>query len=92
MSKTRHMHQKMSQRGITNRMIEVVSDFGISQGDKLILDKKNIDALMERMDSLRKDLLKLRDKGGLVVVAANDIHITAYNVDSYFRNKNSARV
>ena len=87
MAKTRHMHQRMSQRGITDRMLEVVSDYGVTQGDKRILDRKNIDALMKGMDSFRKELLKIRDKGGLVVVEANDIHITAYSVDSYDRRR-----
>jgi len=86
------MHQRMSQRGITERMVEIVSDFGISQGDKCILDKKNIDALLKKMDRFRKDIVKVRDKGGLIVVEADDVHITAYNVDSYDRRKNSARV
>ena len=85
MAKTRHMHQRMSQRGISDRMLEVVSDFGVTQGDKCILDCKNIDALMQRMDRFRKDLLKIRDKGGLVVVEANDVYITAYNIDSFNR-------
>ena len=79
----------MSQRGITDRMVEVVSEFGMVQGDKLILDRKNIDALMVRMDGLRKDLVKLRDKGGLVVVEADDVCITTYNVDSYDRRRNA---
>lgn len=85
MAKTRHIHKRMSQRGITNRMLEVVSDFGTVQGDKRILDRKNIDALMKSMDGLRKDLMKIRDKGGLVVVESDDVQITAYNVDSYDR-------
>ena len=85
MAKTRHMHQRMSQRGITDRMLEVVSDFGVTQGDKQILDRKNIDALMKRMDKFRKDLLKIRDKGGLIVVEVNDVYITAYNIDSFDR-------
>ena len=85
MAKTRHMHQRMSQRGITDRMLQVVSDYGVTQGDKQILDRKNIDALMNGMDRFRKDLLKIRDKGGLVVVEANDVYITAYNIDSFDR-------
>ena len=86
MAKTKHIHKRMSQRGITDRMLEVVSSYGTAQGDKRILDRKNIDALMKGMDRFRKDLLKIRDKGGLVVVEANDVKITAYNIDSYDRS------
>ena len=75
----------MNQRGITQRMVDIVSDYGISVNDKLILDQKNIDELLGGMDSLRKDLLKMKEKGGLVVVENNDMLITTYRVDSYNR-------
>ena len=83
MAKTRHIHKRMSQRGVTDRMLKVVSDYGTQQGDKRILDKKNIDMLLKNMDSIRKDLLRLRDKGGLVVIEANENLITTYNLNSY---------
>lgn len=83
MAKTRHIHKRMSQRGITDRMLKVVSKFGMTQGDKQILDRKNIDALVKSMDGLRKDLLKMRDKGGVVVVEVEDTQITTYNLNSY---------
>lgn len=85
MAKTRHMHKRMSQRGITQRMVSLISEFGVTIDDKQILDRKNIDELLKGMDDLRKDLLKLRDKGGLVVVEANDTLITTYRVNSYNR-------
>lgn len=85
MAKTRHLHKRMSQRGITSRMLDVVGDFGVVQGDKRILDRNNIDALMRSMDGLRKDLIRLRDKGGVVVVEVDDVQITTYNIDSYDR-------
>lgn len=83
MAKTRHMHKRMNQRGITQRMVDIVSDYGVSINDKQILDRQNIDQLLGGMDVLRKDLLKMREKGGLVVVESNDILITTYRVDSY---------
>lgn len=87
MAKTRHMHQRMNQRGITQRMLQIVRDFGVCFGDKQILDRSNIDLLMNEIDQLRKDLLKVRDKGGLVVVEENGFDITAYRVDSYRRER-----
>ncbi len=86
MAKTRHIHQRMNQRGITQRMVEIVSDFGVEDGDKQILDKGNLDLLIKSMDKLRSEFLRLRDKGGLVVVESGDTQITAYRVDSYSRN------
>jgi hypothetical protein len=71
----------MSQRGITTRMVDVVSNFGLAQGDKRILNCKNVDALVKQLDTLRKDLLKLRDKGGVVVIQSDELQITAYNLN-----------
>ena len=68
MARSRHIQQRMSQRGVTERMLQIVEEFGIAQGDKLVLSTGGIDQLMLSMDKLRKDLLKIRDKGGLVVV------------------------
>jgi len=76
----------MNQRGITQRMLDIVSDFGVDDGDKQILDKGNLDLLIKTMDKLRSDFMRIRDKGGLVVVESGDTQITAYRVDSYNRN------
>ena len=86
MAKTRHIHKRMNQRGITQRMLDIVSDFGVDDGDKQILDKGNLDLLIKTMDKLRSDFMRIRDKGGLVVVESGGTQITAYRVDSYNRN------
>ena len=91
MGKSRHMHQRMNQRGITERMLQVVEDFGIALGDKLVLDCSNIDLLMREMDRLRKDLLKIRDKGGLVAVEVSGCKITAYRTNSFDRKANKRK-
>lgn len=85
MAKTRHFHKRMGQRGITQRQVELVRDYGVIIDDRIVLDRGNIDELIVGIDRLRKDLVKLRDKSGLVVVEANDHLITTYNVDSYDR-------
>ena len=87
MAMTRHIHKRMGQRGITQRLINVVSEHGVQKGDKYILGRQNIDDLLQGLDQLRKDLLKVRDKGGLVVVEANETLITAYRIESYDRRK-----
>lgn len=87
MAKTRHMHKRMSQRGITERLLKVVSNHGMVQGDRRVLDRKNVDALLKSIDRFRADLLKVRDKGGLVVVESDGSLITTYNLPSYDRRK-----
>ena len=66
-------------------MLEVVSDFGVIIGDKTILDYKNSDAFLKEMERISKELRKIRDKGGLVVVESDGVQITAYNLNSYDR-------
>ena len=55
-------------------------------GDKLILNKKATKRVIEEIDSIRKELLKIMDKGGVTVVIENERLITAYNTNSYKRN------
>ncbi|MDX1492382.1 MAG: DUF4258 domain-containing protein [Pseudohongiellaceae bacterium] len=86
MAKTRHMHRRMGQRGINARIVDIVIEHGELNGDKVILDIKNIDALLRSMDKIKKDLLRVRDKGGVVVVEDSGSQITTYNLDSYRRH------
>ncbi len=79
MINTKHLSDRMNQRGINKRMLELVLEDGINKKDKVVLDKKNISKLIKEIDSYRKDLLKLMDKSGLVVVVNNDTLITTYN-------------
>lgn len=83
MAKTRHMHKRMSQRGINQRVVKMVREYGFEQGDKKILDKTNIDKLLQHLDIVRKDLIRVRDKGGVVVVEVNDEEVTTYRLDSF---------
>jgi len=83
MSKTRHIQQRMSQRGIKQSMIDLVINFGKPQGDKVILNRKGIDCVLIELEKLKKNALKIREKGGLVVVDVNDALLTAYSLDSH---------
>ena len=69
----------MNQRGISSKMIDLVLEYGVSKKDKIILDKKNLSKVLKEIDSYRKDILKIMDKNGLVVVAVDDCLITTYN-------------
>lgn len=87
MARTRHIHQRMTQRGITSRLVDLTARFGMDHGDKIILDRKNTESLISEMDRLRKDLLEIHAKGGLVVVEQNEAQITTYTLSSYSRKK-----
>lgn len=87
MAKTRHIHQRMDQRAISQQMLEIVKKFGVDDGDKTFLNKKGIDAALSELTSLSKQMQKMKGRGGLVLVASGDVDITAFALDSYDRKK-----
>lgn len=83
MHETLHINQRVRQRGITKRMIELTLEFGEVQADKIRLGSRRIKKLLKNRKrisrELKRDLLKILDKGGLVVVTTGETLITAYN-------------
>lgn len=81
MSKTRHMHKRMSQRGITNNLLNLALAFGSPiTNDKYVLNKKGCQNLIDSLRQIEKITMKAMDKGGLVVVKQGDSLITTYNL------------
>lgn len=85
MSKTRHIQQRMNQRGISSKMLELVLQFGTRDQDKMLLGKKNIRKVLAELDRLRKSFLDMEKKGGLVLVEKDGAEITTYALNSYRR-------
>lgn len=75
MHKTKHFRQRMGQRGISQAMIDLVLGYGDNEGSKVVLSRKKSEQLREAL----RTLMKIVDKGGLVVVAEGDAQITTYN-------------
>ena len=79
---THHAIKRIRQRGISDEMVYLVLEFGEYVKDKVILNSKKLNQLIKRTNEvdLKSKLLKILDKGGLVVVLSeDDILITAYN-------------
>ncbi len=83
---TKHSLARMSQRGLPKKLVDLAFEFGKEQGDRLILNRKATQKLINEIDGMRKELLKVIDKGGMTLVVDNDTLITAYNTNSYRRN------
>ena len=83
---TKHCQARMSQRGLPKKLLDLVLEFGKDKGDKLILNKKATQKVIDEIDTIRKELLRIMDKGGVIVVLDNKSLITAYNTNSYKRN------
>lgn len=78
---TTHGEAGMNQRGITLEMIELTLEYGEYIKDKVILKSKDIKEMLSKVSKATKSqLLKILDKGGLVVVLSDDyVVITVYN-------------
>lgn len=83
MKKTRHGMQRMSQRGISQAMVELVMQYGEPNQDEVVLGRRQAERLLKQRQEEMKVLKKVLDKGGLVVVANDDTVITTYNSYQY---------
>lgn len=79
MRRSKHIGTRMGQRGISQAMIDLALNFGRCELDKYILDRREVDRRLEEIGRERSLLLKVRDKGGVIVVANDNTLITAYN-------------
>lgn len=83
MHKTRHIQQRMSQRGITEAIINMVFDFGISDGDKITLDKKNCQLLSKLFEQMKRTTDNMAEKGCYTLVASGESLVTVYRLNSF---------
>ena len=80
MHTTHHFAQRMSQRGVSRDMVELVRDYGVPEGNKVILGRRDTAKLIQELMRKLLILKKIQDKGGLVVVEAGESLITTYNL------------
>jgi hypothetical protein len=85
MAKTKHFGDRLQQRGIRVKTVELAREYGIPDGDKLILGRKQILIRLNELDQERKELIRAMDKGGVIVVERGETLITAYDFDSFNR-------
>jgi hypothetical protein len=92
MAKTKHIRTRMNQRAIDQEILDLARTYGLVENrgavERIILSRKTIDAAIRHIDSLRKQFLKARDKGGIVLVrnSNEDLDITTYRLNSYRRS------
>ncbi len=86
MRKTRHIPERMSQRGITENILNLLRQYGTPIDDKVILTKKNCLTLCEIFGQLKKVSQEMYEKGGYVLVESGEALITAYRLNSFSKN------
>ena len=79
MNITQHAQQRMTQRGISRSMINLVLEFGEVKQDKTYLNRKNAMQLVRELEEKLRIAKKILDKGGCVVVEGADAIVTTYN-------------
>ncbi|WP_205626406.1 hypothetical protein [Novosphingobium fuchskuhlense] len=79
MQTTVHIQQRMSQRGINGKMLDIVLEHGRLDKDKHVLGRKAAIRLLDELRAQEIAVKKIIDKGGMVVVSDNGALITTYN-------------
>ena len=77
MNKSTHFRQRMSQRGITQDMVDMVMGYGELEGDRVVLTRK----ASARLAKAARTLVQILDKGGVVVVASGKSQLTTYKYE-----------
>jgi hypothetical protein len=91
MARTKHIQQRMSQRGITLDLVDLARQFGEPNQDKVVLGRKGLGELLEAVRDIERAAKKALDKGGIVVIEDGDALITTYRLDSFSRRKAGTR-
>lgn len=86
MQTTQHAMQRMSQLGVTGDMVDFVLNYGFVEQDKYVLGKRQALELLNDLKKRERLVKKILDKGGVTVVAQDDVLITTYNCNSYKPN------
>ena len=79
MAITEHIQKRMSQRGVSSQMVEVVLKHGRLEQDKYVLGRREALSLLEQINREAQFVKKILDKGGVTVVADEGALITTYN-------------
>jgi hypothetical protein len=80
MKKTRHFEVRQNQRGVSDHMLDLILEFGDTLGDRVYLDKKKVEKLIDEMRRFDKELKRISDKNGIIVVIEDDSMITTFPI------------
>lgn len=81
MQLTTHARQRMSQRGIPQRLVAFALRHGRLDGDKHVFDRREARRLIESLQEELRLAKRLHDKGGVTVVTEGELIVTCYNRD-----------
>ena len=79
MTPTLHARHRMSQRGIPQRLVEFTLQHGRVEGDRHVLDRREVRRLVESLQAELRIAMHVLDKGGVTVVEGDGAVITTWN-------------
>lgn len=82
MHATHHCKARRAHRGIPLNIVDYVLTHGSQSRDKVVFGDREAKQRLAELDEERRLLMKIKDKGGVVVVANGETVITTYNLTS----------
>jgi hypothetical protein len=79
MTSTLHARHRMARRGIPQRLVEFTLHHGRIEGDRHILDRREIRRVVETLQAELRIAMHVLDKGGVTVVEDHGTVITTWN-------------
>lgn len=84
MHTTHHCKVRQAQRGISPSMVDYVLLHGVAcASDRIILGKKEALKRLIELEAEKRMLIKITDKGGVVVIQEGEALITTYNYSGH---------
>ncbi len=76
---TLHSMQRMSQRGIPQRLVSFALKHGRVEGDRHVLDRREAVRVVDSLQAELRLAMQALDKGGITVVEDNGAVVTTWN-------------
>jgi hypothetical protein len=77
---TQHAKRRMTERGISRRLVDFTLRHGRIEGDRHVLDRNESRRLIEELEEELRLARRAYERGGVTVVGSGDTLITAFNV------------
>lgn len=90
---TEHRRMRAKSRGFPNALIDLIQGHGTWVGERQVLDRRDLHACLDVIDSVRRSIVRLLDKGGgTAVFAEDDRLITIFSPRTYRPSRRTRRV
>ena len=89
---TDHGRARANQRGFSGALLDLIATHGAWQGDRQTLGRRELTACLATIDAVRRDVLRLLDKGGgTAAFGEKGELITVFSPRTYRRNMRRSR-